>query len=126
MQILRQTLFVTMIALLVGCSKEEPAAKDDLTPSEVISPDLHKEIKPSWADAASKPRLDKAKALEIALAMIKDKNIDLGIFEEPKVDFSPLRKEWSFFYQMKPPVKKGGHFTVVVDDSSAAQFIAGK
>ena len=51
--------------------------------------------------------------------------LKLKNYQRPKVWFDSTRREWYFFYTLKPPGMPGGHFTVVVDETGKARFVGG-
>ena len=124
MNLIRCFCLVTLSSLLAACDKEAEAPAP--SPSSAAVPDPGRPVRPSWADAAAKPRLPQDRALELAMALAKQKKVNLDLFEAPKITFNDSRREWEFFFDMKEPKVKGGYFTIVVDEAGAAQMIAGK
>lgn len=92
---------------------------------EKITANSDSPVKPSWADAAAKPRISRERAIEIANAMIADKKINATRFEAPHIDFIERTKTWQLAYDMKPPTVKEGKFTITVDEEGKGTFISG-
>ena len=56
---------------------------------------------------------------------LRREKIDLGKYDGPIVQFDADRREWYFFYQLKPPGMPGGHFTWIVDEHGKVRHVGG-
>ena len=97
------SLLVLAAALLTGCADATRTA-----PAVPHSP----------------PRTE-ADAGVIVTNLARQMGVKLEAYQQPKVRFDAARREWSFFYMLKPPGMPGGHFTVIVDETGKTQFIGG-
>lgn len=81
---------------------------------------------PTKPQGPAVPPRTEAEAAAVATNLAQEKGIKLSEYQPPKVDFDAGRREWSFFYQLKPPGKPGGHFSITVDENGKTRFMGGK
>jgi hypothetical protein len=63
-------------------------------------------------------RLTKREAVRIAITTAQKAGDRLDAYEAPRVDFDPTKKQWSVFFEHKPPGFPGGYISILVDDKS--------
>ena len=90
---------------------------------------------PVWAQAnaatnhpyASKTKLSRAEAIEIANKLARERGIKLEAYKAPVARFDPEKSRWWLLYDHQPPGYPGGHFGISVsDETRATQFFGGR
>jgi hypothetical protein len=121
----RSLTLIILVALMAACDDKPAPTPGGASPRPGA---------PGAAKAGTEPRsssvmgttISEVRALELAKAMAESKQVNLDLFNAPTTRFDSPHKEWIVSYTMKPPVKPGGHFMVVIDEAGVARFVAGK
>jgi hypothetical protein len=104
-------LLTALLLLLPGCGTPRAHTSPPTVQKAVVAPGA---------------RLTEATAIQVGVALARQKGINLKHYEPPEVRFDSTRRQWRLFYMEKPPGRPGGHFTVTVDDQTMeAQFHGG-
>jgi hypothetical protein len=101
---LRHQFWILVVVLVTGCSETEQV----ITPSSPTVP----------------PRTE-ADAGVLVTNLALQKGIKLQEYQQPQVSFDAARREWHFFYMLKPPGVPGGHFSITVDETGKTHFRGG-
>lgn len=73
-----------------------------------------------------KEHMTEMKVLEIAKEVAQTHDIDLAEYQMPSIEYDSENKEWFVSYVIKPPTPPGGHFSIIVDDTTGeAKFQGG-
>ena len=68
--------------------------------------------------ASESPRLASKKVLEIAAVEARMAGNNLSEYQTPSVTFDSKEKQWSVYWDRKPPGFPGGYICIYVDDKT--------
>jgi hypothetical protein len=101
---LRYQISILALALVTGCSQTRHVPMQSLP-----SLPLHTE-----ADAGL-----------VATNFALKQGIKLREYQQLRVLFDSVLREWHFLYMLRPPGMPGGHFTITVDENGKTRFMGG-